>query len=193
VEQRYGALRLISTVNKVCGWLVIVIGGITALVAMSAGHVFPGILALIACAFLGLILIASGQIIHVIIDIEDNTRTSSVLMKSIQRASITESDHALSNTIGLSTATSPPEEITSTNRSDDTIGSDIEITNVKQDESSDLENEVNLAINSIRAKGLDLSITGLHPNMIFDIRQSFGSIRIRNPQELIEYARNLRD
>ena len=78
MEKKYGALRIIATLNTVIGWIILVIGSIAAVgVIFSAGFIF-GFPILMASLFIGLILIAAGELIYVIIDIEENTRQGSI-------------------------------------------------------------------------------------------------------------------
>ncbi len=78
MEKKYGALRIIATLNTVIGWIILVIGSLAAVgVIFSAGFIF-GFPMLLASLFIGLIAIAAGELIYVIIDIEENTRQGSV-------------------------------------------------------------------------------------------------------------------
>lgn len=78
MENKYSALRLIASINIIVGWGVIIIGSIATLQAMSTAGFIIGVPILIGSLFFGLILIASAQIIQVIIDIEANTRSASI-------------------------------------------------------------------------------------------------------------------
>ena len=78
MEKKYGALRIIATLNTVIGWIILVIGSLAAVgVIFSAGFIF-GFPILMASLFIGLILIAAGELIYVIIDIVENTRQGSM-------------------------------------------------------------------------------------------------------------------
>lgn len=82
MEKKYGALRIIATLNTVIGWIILVIGSLAAVgVIFSAGFIF-GFPILMASLFIGLILIAAGELIYVIIDIEENTRQGSMKSNS---------------------------------------------------------------------------------------------------------------
>lgn len=82
MEKKYGALRIIATLNTVIGWIILVIGSLAAVgVIFSAGFIF-GFPILMASLFIGLILIAAGELIYVIIDIEENTRQGSIKLNS---------------------------------------------------------------------------------------------------------------
>jgi hypothetical protein len=82
MEKKYGALRIIATLNTVIGWIILVIGSLAAVgVIFSAGFIF-GFPILMASLFIGLILIAAGELIYVIIDIEENTRLGSIKSNS---------------------------------------------------------------------------------------------------------------
>jgi hypothetical protein len=74
MEKKYGALRIIATLNTIIGWAILILGSIAAIgVIISSSFIF-GFPILMASLFIGLILIAAGEIIYVIIDIEENTR-----------------------------------------------------------------------------------------------------------------------
>jgi hypothetical protein len=82
MEKKYGALRIIATLNTVIGWIILIIGSLAAVgVIFSAGFIF-GFPILMASLFIGLILIAAGELIYVIIDIEENTRQGSIKSNS---------------------------------------------------------------------------------------------------------------
>jgi len=82
-ERNYFALLLISLFFQIVGYLTSILGFITPLMAKLYIQPFPPGLdgALLPIAFflitIGIIFIASGQKIKVIIDTEENTRTTS--------------------------------------------------------------------------------------------------------------------
>ena len=80
MEQKYGALRILSSVNAFVGYVILVIGGISSLVMIFSikGGFLAGLPLLLACVFFGITLIAFGELIHVFIDIESNTRNAAV-------------------------------------------------------------------------------------------------------------------
>ena len=75
MEKKYEALRFISKVQVVVGRIVIILGFIASVVIMDTNGGL-GILGLITSIFVGLVLIAMGELIQVFIDIEENTRNS---------------------------------------------------------------------------------------------------------------------
>jgi hypothetical protein len=77
MEQKYGALRICATLNKLIGWIILVVGLLAAIKIISTSGFTFGFPILIISIFIGLILIATGELIYVIIDIEANTRKSS--------------------------------------------------------------------------------------------------------------------
>jgi hypothetical protein len=78
MEKKYGALRIIATLNTVIGWVILVLGSMASIgIIISAGFIF-GFPVLMASLFTGLILIAAGELIHVIINIEENTRQAPI-------------------------------------------------------------------------------------------------------------------
>ena len=76
MEQKYGALRILSSVNAFVGYAILIVGGISSIIVIfsSKGGFLVGLPLLIACVFLGVVLIAFGELINVFIDIESNTR-----------------------------------------------------------------------------------------------------------------------
>jgi hypothetical protein len=82
MEKKYGALRIYATLSIVIGWIILVIGSLASVgIIFSAGFIF-GFPSLLASLFIGLILIAAGELIYVIIDIEENTRQGSIKSNS---------------------------------------------------------------------------------------------------------------
>lgn len=77
MEKKYGALRIIATLNTLIGWIVLVVGSIAGIGVMISAQFIFGFPILMASLFFGLILIAAGELIYVIIDIEENTRQGS--------------------------------------------------------------------------------------------------------------------
>lgn len=107
VPRRYGVLRFVAGTLQVIGWLVIIFGligglaacGLTVLGAGAAGMVDdPGLQAAIAgtgifggivlgvsiilyALFIGILLVAAGQLYFVLMDMEENTRATRVLLE----------------------------------------------------------------------------------------------------------------
>jgi hypothetical protein len=101
METRYRALRTIATIFKVLGWIILILGilsacGTSAMLMLSGsallgfsgsggggdvGLVYSGILAVVSFIVMivtvglyALVLIAASEGIHVFLDIEENTR-----------------------------------------------------------------------------------------------------------------------
>jgi hypothetical protein len=83
MNTRYTALPIVSAILKIIGWVVIILAiigtGYHVLVGYPGvkfwdGHIAMPFAALIAGASHGLILLAASEGIHVLLDIEENTR-----------------------------------------------------------------------------------------------------------------------
>ena len=78
---KYPALRVTAVIMKILGWISIISGIIVLLLLAFSGANFFAVIYLLAVAFGGLLwgilTIAGAEIIQVIIDIEQNTRTTS--------------------------------------------------------------------------------------------------------------------
>ncbi len=74
-EKRYPALRTISGIYKVVGWLIIVATVIVAVALLAQDVAIFAVIALVIGALIVLGLFATAESIMVIIDIEHNTRT----------------------------------------------------------------------------------------------------------------------
>lgn len=80
--QRYGTLRTIAGIFKILAWITIVLGGLGILGATinAAGEVGSGqaffvlVLGGLLIALYALMFFAAGEFIHLMIDVEDNTR-----------------------------------------------------------------------------------------------------------------------
>ena len=74
-ETKYGALRIVATINKILGWLIIIGGALTAFYRFNYAYDETMALAIFAISLLvGLLSIAAGEIFYVFMDIEQNTR-----------------------------------------------------------------------------------------------------------------------
>ena len=88
--KKYEALRSISKVQVVMGWIIGGLGCIFSLILTKESGL--GILGIIFSIFVGLILIAMGELIQLLIDIEENTRNSNT-----NKVQLTNSTNAKSN------------------------------------------------------------------------------------------------
>ena len=83
MQQKYGALRVISLFYRLLGVLAI-IGGIVALIASIAtprGDLATGIAALIGACIGAVVLFGLGELFQVFIDLEENQRTNTAILK----------------------------------------------------------------------------------------------------------------
>ncbi len=93
VEKRYGALRFIAGFLQIIGYIVIglgVLGAIGSLfVGFADGDLLLGIGAMLATllstAILSLSIIASANSIKIIIDMEENTRRTYLMIEKLAR------------------------------------------------------------------------------------------------------------
>jgi hypothetical protein len=109
MQKKYGVLRIIATINKIIAWLVLVLGvlGGCASLAMGlvpaltatgtrnapvllAGGLAAGLvtgLGAIAISILYFLVFYSfGELIYLLIDLEENTRTTAERLKEITKA-----------------------------------------------------------------------------------------------------------
>jgi amino acid transporter len=100
VERRYGALRAISTILIVIGWVCLVFGflgagavfvlGLTNVMEEQVGPLAAlggvgGAAAILAYALvLFLAFVGYGQLIRLLIDVEENTRKAALILSSRQ-------------------------------------------------------------------------------------------------------------
>jgi len=81
-ETKYGALRIVATINKILGWLIIIGGASTAFYRFNYSNDEIMALAIFATSLLvGLLSIAAGEIFYVFMDIEQNTRYIELIKK----------------------------------------------------------------------------------------------------------------
>ena len=88
--KKYEALRFISKVQVVMGWIIGGLGCIFSLILINEFSL--GILSIIFSIFVGLVLIAMGELIKLLIDIDENTRNSNT-----NKVQLTNSTNAKSN------------------------------------------------------------------------------------------------
>lgn len=74
MKKRYKALEAIALINILVGWTILIVGALLSIGLIGSAGFAAGSSLLIGSILAGLLLIASGQIIYVIIDIEENTR-----------------------------------------------------------------------------------------------------------------------
>ncbi len=93
VEQRYSALRSISGFLSAVGWIVIVLGSLGALLSLIAGFIegdpllaFGAMfLSVLSTGLLALSIFASANSIKIIIDMEENTRLTYMMIEKLAR------------------------------------------------------------------------------------------------------------
>ncbi len=84
VEKKYGSLRIITTVLWVVGLLFLIGGilsGISVLSAKGAGGTSNGLLMILGGIAAAILHWAAAQIIHLFIDMEENTRKTHILLE----------------------------------------------------------------------------------------------------------------
>ena len=73
MNQKYGALRIISSIMIFMGWSIMVGGGIVTFISFpSLG--LTSLLFLLGGLFFGIVIFSLAELIYVLIDIEMNTR-----------------------------------------------------------------------------------------------------------------------
>ena len=81
----YGTLRVVGKINSIVGWLVVLVGFVLVVGGMEGGGqvnlaiILPGI----GIFVVGLLVVASGQMISCFVDTERHTRASSETLKLI--------------------------------------------------------------------------------------------------------------
>ena len=90
MERRYGALRFVSGLMKVIGAISIIVGilGIASTIYyMSQSHNYSGlgvsVLWTVGSILTGILWWAAAELIHVLIDIEYNTRRRGIVEKRV--------------------------------------------------------------------------------------------------------------
>jgi len=71
---RYSALKMMVGLISILGYIVIITGIVLLVISLNNGQTTTGILSLIISVVIALSLIAFANLIHVLIDIEHNTR-----------------------------------------------------------------------------------------------------------------------
>ena len=74
-QKTYGVLRFVAGLTAIIGWIVVIIGALTLVVAFNQGIAFGfmGLLISGGIVLSGLIVVAAGQALDVFIDIARNT------------------------------------------------------------------------------------------------------------------------
>lgn len=109
MQKKYGVLRIIATINKVIAWIVLVLGVLGGCVSLVAG-VLPGLAATgsrtapgllvgglaagivtsVGAIFISviyfLVFYSFGELIYLLIDLEENTRATAEQLKNITKA-----------------------------------------------------------------------------------------------------------
>ena len=73
MNQKYGRLRIISSIMIFMGWSIIVGGGVFFFISFPGLELIP-LLYLIGSLFFGIVIFGLAELIYVLIDIEMNTR-----------------------------------------------------------------------------------------------------------------------
>jgi hypothetical protein len=85
IERRYGVLRTISAFLNILAWILLVfsvLGGIVAAFGVGGGEGFLAVLAGILSGVLIFAMVkAYAELLHLAIDIEENTRRTAELLK----------------------------------------------------------------------------------------------------------------
>jgi hypothetical protein len=107
MQKKYSVLRIIATINKVIAWIVLVLGVLGGCVSLAAG-LLPGLTATgsrtapalvmgglatglatsVGAIFLAviyfLVFYSFGEMIYLLIDLEENTRATAELLKNLK-------------------------------------------------------------------------------------------------------------
>lgn len=109
MQKKYGVLRIIATINKILAWLVLVLGVLGGCVSLGVGLLpalssagsrgAPGLLvgglaagmvtgvgAIFVSVIYFLVFYSFGELIYLLIDLEENTRTTAERLKEITKA-----------------------------------------------------------------------------------------------------------
>jgi hypothetical protein len=184
MNSNYQALRLISKLNTIVGWISIAIGVIVAIIAFASGQIGPGLLSLIGATFVGLVLIASGEIIILLIDIEDNTRKSR--QQNTYSAPIAQPhiDYGRAPEKNTSANMAQPQNHESGSRNHTEVVAE----NIDRSK-SDFEEQRLAALSKISKLGYIVESYGEYPSIEWIIRKDFKQIkRIKSLDELLEFA-----
>ena len=73
MTQKYGALRIISSIMIFMGWSIMVGGGIVTFISFPSLGI-TSLLFLLGGLFFGIVIFGFAELIYVLIDIEMNTR-----------------------------------------------------------------------------------------------------------------------
>jgi hypothetical protein len=73
MNQKYGALRIISSIMIFMGWSIMVGGGIVTFISFPSLGI-TSLLFLLGGLFFGIVIFGLAELIYVLIDIEMNTR-----------------------------------------------------------------------------------------------------------------------
>lgn len=73
MDQKYGALKIISSIMIFMGWSIMVGGGVVAFISFPSLGIIS-LLFLLGGLFFGIVIFGLAELIYVLIDIEMNTR-----------------------------------------------------------------------------------------------------------------------
>jgi len=82
---RYTALKTVSGLISILGYLVIIVGIVLLFFMLSQDQILMGFVALIASVVIALPLLAYSNLIQVFIDIEHNTRKTNEAMSNVSK------------------------------------------------------------------------------------------------------------
>lgn len=109
MQKKYGVLRIIATINKIIAWLVLVLGVLGGCVSLAVGllpsltsastRTAPSLLvgglaagmltgfgAIAISLLYFLVFYSFGELIYLLIDLEENTRATAEQLKNITKA-----------------------------------------------------------------------------------------------------------
>lgn len=108
MQKKYGVLRIIATINKIIAWIVLVLGVLGGCVSLAVG-VLPGLTAassrtapallagglmmglatgvgaIVISVIYFLVFYSFGELIYLLIDLEENTRATAEQLKNIAK------------------------------------------------------------------------------------------------------------
>ena len=73
MNQKYGALRIISSIMIFMGWSIMIGGGVVTFISFPSLGI-TSLLFLLGGLFFGIVIFGLAELIYVLIDIEMNTR-----------------------------------------------------------------------------------------------------------------------
>lgn len=189
MQNRYGALTVISGIQKIAGWLIIGIGFFIGIIALFSKEPI-GFLIIIGAGICGIFLIAFSEFIHLMIDIEDNTRRASSRYNS-----------QIENHQSPSPVRSFPKPAERVHPQDNPTASAPDRTpsikaenppKIKNSALEDFERKSLGAKFKISQRGYTIETIGEYPDIEWTIKQGPRSVKkTRSIDELVEFAEKL--